>query len=71
MEDFENWRAVDFSKRAIPDDLTGNGDPDFLKSRIPENDAHSHLNDHRQSSVGPWIVILVSIGFIALGLLSW
>lgn len=70
MEDYENWRTVDFSKRAIPDDLTGNGDPDFLKSRIPENEARSHLDSHPRNSAGPWIVILVSIGFIAFGLLS-
>lgn len=71
MDEFDSWRSIDFARRAIPDDPTGNGDPDFLKLRIPEIDLPPHDCEPTWGEIGPWVVILASIGFIVLGSLSW
>ncbi|WP_143738581.1 hypothetical protein [Erythrobacter colymbi] len=71
MDEQDQWRFADFSKRAYPDDPTGTGDPDFTRSNIPAFEPNSLDPLGAGGRFGAWIIILVSIVFVVIGAVSW
>lgn len=71
MDEQDQWRFADFSKRVYPDDPTGTGDPDFTRSRNLGFEPNSLDPEGAGGRFGAWIIILVSIVFVVIGAFSW